>query len=59
MKFTNRQSVAVVWGWRRVGKTRLLLKWIERHKGVYYVANRSVAACSREVLSDCSKQGTS
>ena len=56
MKFINRQKemarldkvaklpdggVAVVWGRRRVGKTRLLLEWAHKHKGIYYTADES------------------
>ncbi|MEO9159861.1 MAG: ATP-binding protein [Kofleriaceae bacterium] len=32
---------AVVWGRRRLGKTRLLLEWCEREAGVYTVADQS------------------
>jgi uncharacterized protein len=56
MKFINRKKemarldnvaklpdggVAVVWGRRRVGKTRLLLEWAHKHKGAYYTADES------------------
>lgn len=37
-------GVAVVWGRRRVGKTRLLLEWADKQKGVYYTADESVPA---------------
>lgn len=62
MKFTNRKqemarldrlvkrkeaAVAVVWGRRRVGKTRLLLEWTQKHKGVYYTADESSVAIQR------------
>ena len=35
---------AVVYGRRRVGKTRLLLEWCRRHGGAYSVADPSSAA---------------
>ncbi len=65
MKFTNRQremqrldrlaslpkgGLAVVWGRRRVGKTRLLLEWCRKHKGVYYTADESSASVQRKYL---------
>ena len=34
-------GLAVVWGRRRIGKTRLLLEWSERAGGVYTVADQS------------------
>lgn len=37
-------GLAVVWGRRRVGKTRLLLEWAQKHHGVYYTADESVPA---------------
>lgn len=58
MKFVNRQqemlrltklmqnpnsSVAVIWGRRRIGKTRLLLEWTHKFKGIYYTADESSA----------------
>ncbi len=34
-------SVAVVWGRRRIGKTRLLIEWAQKHNGVYFTADES------------------
>jgi len=63
MKFVNRKkelqrlkntdsspsaSVAVIWGRRRMGKTRLLLKWIDQRSGVYYAAVESAASIQRK-----------
>jgi AAA+ ATPase superfamily predicted ATPase len=62
MKFINRQKemkrldrlmgtqeaeMAVVWGRRRTGKTRLLLEWAQKHRGVYYTADASAASVQR------------
>lgn len=43
-------SVAVIWGRRRVGKTRLLLEWASKHQGIYYVADESSASVQRKYL---------
>lgn len=63
MKFINRRlemvrldrfaknpegGLAVVWGRRRVGKTRLLLEWTEKHDGIYYTADESASALQRK-----------
>ncbi|MBF8263759.1 MAG: hypothetical protein HW387_1424 [Parachlamydiales bacterium] len=63
MKFVNRRKelsrlnsllrsptagFAVLWGRRRVGKTRLLLEWTEKNKGVYFVADESAAPIQRK-----------
>jgi AAA+ ATPase superfamily predicted ATPase len=62
MKFLNRDAelsrldrlagrrgggLAVVYGRRRVGKTRLLLHWCDRHDGLYTVADQSSADIQR------------
>ncbi len=44
-------SLAVVWGRRRVGKTRLLLEWVHAHQGIYYTADESAAAVQRKYFS--------
>ena len=66
MKFINRHKelarlerlsqskeggVVVVWGRRRVGKTRLLLEWSQKHNGVYYMADESTASLQRKYFS--------
>ena len=40
-------GLAVVYGRRRIGKTRLLLEWIGRHRGLYTVADTSTADVQR------------
>jgi len=44
-------GVAVLWGRRRVGKTRLLLEWTEKNRGVYFVADESSPAIQRKFFS--------
>ncbi|KIC72701.1 Uncharacterized protein DB41_KD00010 [Neochlamydia sp. TUME1] len=63
MKFINRQqelsrldrlanseeaAMAVIWGRRRVGKTRLLLEWAHKYQGIYYTADESAPAIQRK-----------
>jgi hypothetical protein len=43
-------GLAVVTGRRRVGKTRLLVEWIEQSGGVYFVADQSSAEVQRRYL---------
>lgn len=46
----------VIWGRRRVGKTRLLLKWVEENQGVYFVADESAAIIQRKYFSTALEQ---
>ena len=63
MKFVNRKQelsrlnraarrkeacLAVLWGRRRVGKSRLLQEWSRKHQGVYYTADESAASIQRK-----------
>lgn len=43
-------AFAVIWGRRRVGKSRLLLEWCHRHDGLYAVADQSAPAVQRRYL---------
>ena len=45
---SNEAEVAVIWGRRRMGKTRLLLEWVDKHKGIYYMADESAAPLQRK-----------
>ena len=40
-------ALAVLWGRRRVGKSRLLLEWCRREGGLYVVADQSAEAVQR------------
>ena len=67
MKFLNREEelarlerlvrspgagLAVVFGRRRIGKTRLLVEWTRRHNGIYAVADQSAADIQRRYLAE-------
>lgn len=56
---SSQAGMAVVWGRRRVGKTRLLLEWAQKHGGVYYVADESSAAIQRKYLATALEQALS
>lgn len=43
-------AFAVIWGRRRVGKSRLLLEWSRRRGGLYAVADESAPAVQRRYL---------
>ncbi len=40
-------GLAVVYGRRRIGKTRLLVEWVARHGGLYAVADQSTPELQR------------
>ena len=63
MEFLNRQdeirrldnvlrpaAFAVIWGRRRVGKSRLLIEWARRRGGLYAVADQSAPSVQRRYL---------
>ena len=43
-------AFAVIWGRRRVGKSRLLTEWSRRRDGLYTVADQSAPAVQRRYL---------
>ena len=45
-------GLAVVYGRRRIGKTRLLVEWVRKHGGVYTVADRSAPDVQRRYFAD-------
>lgn len=45
-------GLGLVWGRRRVGKTRLLLEWVKRVGGVYTVADQSAGAVQRRYFAE-------
>ncbi|MGH9385964.1 MAG: ATP-binding protein [Vicinamibacterales bacterium] len=49
-------GLAVVFGRRRIGKTRLLLEWCRRHGGLYAVADQSAAEVQRRYLAEALAQ---
>lgn len=51
-----RGGLAVVYGRRRLGKTRLLVEWSQRHAGVYTVAEQSSPEIQRRYLAEAIAQ---
>jgi AAA+ ATPase superfamily predicted ATPase len=44
---TREAALVILWGRRRVGKTRLLLDWVRREGGVFWVSDESTAPIQR------------
>jgi AAA+ ATPase superfamily predicted ATPase len=55
-RVVTRGGLAVVYGRRRLGKTRLLVEWSQRHAGVYTVAEQSSPEIQRRYLADAIAQ---
>ncbi len=49
-------ALAVVYGRRRVGKTRLLLEWSAKHGGLYSVADQSTADIQRRYFAEAAAE---
>jgi AAA+ ATPase superfamily predicted ATPase len=49
-------GLAVVYGRRRIGKTRLLLEWSRRHGGLYTVADQSAAVIQRRYFAEAAAE---
>ncbi|MCC7142837.1 MAG: ATP-binding protein [Candidatus Eisenbacteria bacterium] len=45
-------GLVILWGRRRIGKTRLLLEWVRRSRGLYTVADQSSAAIQRRYFAE-------
>jgi AAA+ ATPase superfamily predicted ATPase len=45
-------GLAVLYGRRRIGKTRLLVEWSRRHDGLYTVADQSAAGIQRRYFAE-------
>ncbi|MFL6262606.1 MAG: ATP-binding protein [Thermoanaerobaculia bacterium] len=52
MADSEESGLVVVYGRRRVGKTRLLLEWAKRHSGLYTVADQSAAELQRRYFAE-------
>ena len=49
-------GLLVLWGRRRVGKTALLLEWVRRTRGLYFVADASSPSMQRRRLAETLEQ---
>ncbi len=55
--FEDRPGFAVVYGRRRIGKTRLLREWIRRHvKAVYYLAHLTIHEHNLSLMTEAAYQ---
>ncbi len=45
-------GLGLVWGRRRIGKTRLLVEWIRQAGGIYTVADQSAPAVQRRYFAE-------
>lgn len=45
-------GLIVIWGRRRIGKTRLLLEWIKKHKGIYWVSDESSVSVQKRYFAE-------
>lgn len=45
-------ALVVLWGRRRLGKSRLLIEWCQRTRGMYWVADESASAIQRQYLAE-------
>lgn len=54
MQAANYKSagLVVVWGRRRLGKSRLLTEWCKQTNGIYWVADESAPAIQRQYLAE-------
>lgn len=43
----NKSSFVVIYGRRRIGKTRILLEWVQQNNGLYWVADESSSSVQR------------
>lgn len=51
-RLTEHGGFAVIWGRRRVGKTRLLVEWCRQTDGLYTVADQSAEPVQRRYLAE-------
>ncbi len=49
-------GLVVIWGRRRMGKTRLLLEWAKKYNGVYYTADESSETMQRKYFAAALEQ---